>query len=161
MNSRTKGKRGELEAAKAWTAEVGGEARRGQQFHGGADSPDVVCEQHVHLEVKRTERGNPYDWIDQAVADAGEKVPVVLHRRNAREWLLIVRLTDVRRLAQEIVKETEGLGRGAVPDPLPCQGVPDAGAADGKPAGLFHACRRRRGPRCNKAAGFTGQNRTD
>jgi hypothetical protein len=161
MNSRTKGKRGELEAAKAWTAAVGGEARRGQQFHGGADSPDVVCEQNVHLEVKRTERGNPYHWIDQAVADAGEKVPVVLHRRNAREWLLVVRLTDVRRLAQAIVTETEGLGGDAVPRAVPCEGVPDAGAADGQPVGIFHACGRRRGSGCNKTAGFTGQNRTD
>jgi hypothetical protein len=161
MNSRTKGKRGELEAAKAWTAAVGGEARRGQQFCGGADSPDVVCEQHVHLEVKRTERGNPYHWIDQAVADAGEKVPVVLHRRNGREWLLVVRLTDVRGLAQEIVTQTEGLGRDAVPRAVPCQGVPDAGTPDGKPPGVLHACGRRRGPGCNKAAGLTGQNRAD
>jgi hypothetical protein len=161
MNSRSKGKRGELDAAKAWTAAVGGEARRGQQFHGGGDSPDVVCEQHVHLEVKRTERGNPYHWIDQAVADAGEKVPVVLHRRNGREWLLIVRLTDVRGLAQEIVTAAEGLGRDAVPCAVPCQGVPDAGTADGEPAGLLHACGRRGGPGCHKTPGLTGQNRTD
>jgi hypothetical protein len=131
MNSRTKGKRGELEASKAWTQLVGGEARRGQQFHGGADSPDVVCEQHVHLEVKRTERGNPYDWIDQAVADAGDKVPVVLHRRNGREWLLIVRLTDAARLAQEITPQAEAVGGGEIPSSVSGEGVPLPGGEDG------------------------------
>jgi hypothetical protein len=43
MNSRNKGKRGELEAAHMLTHE-GFPARRGQQFSGGTDSPDVVCE---------------------------------------------------------------------------------------------------------------------
>jgi hypothetical protein len=38
MNSRNKGKRGELEAAK-FLASEGFPARRGQQFSGGADSP--------------------------------------------------------------------------------------------------------------------------
>ena len=131
MNSRTKGKRGELEAAKAWSQMVGGSARRGQQFHGGADSPDVVCDQQVHLEVKRTERGNPYAWIDQSVADAGGKVPVVLHRRNGREWLLIVRLADVTRLAQETGAQDEALAGGAVPGQLPDPGVPHARQSDG------------------------------
>ena len=41
MNSRTKGKRGELELAKALRL-YGYDARRGQQYHGGADSPDVI-----------------------------------------------------------------------------------------------------------------------
>lgn len=131
MNSRTKGKRGELEAAKAWSQLVGGSARRGQQFHGGADSPDVVCDQQVHLEVKRTERGNPYDWIDQSVADAGGRVPVVLHRRNGREWLLIVRLADAPRLATEINPQDKGVAGGAVPGQLSDPGVSHASEQDG------------------------------
>jgi hypothetical protein len=81
MNSRNKGKRGELEAAK-FLASEGFPARRGQQFSGGTDSPDVVCEAlpGIHFEVKRTEKGNPYDWVAQAERDAGHKIPVVLHR---------------------------------------------------------------------------------
>jgi hypothetical protein len=60
MNSRNKGKRGELEAAK-FLASEGFPARRGQQFSGGTDSPDVLCEAlpRIHFEVKRTEKGNP------------------------------------------------------------------------------------------------------
>ena len=91
MNSRNKGKRGELEAAK-FLASEGFPARRGQQFLGGTDSPDIICESlpGIHFEVKRCEKGNPYDWIVQACADAGYKIPVVLHRRNDHEWLAIL-----------------------------------------------------------------------
>ena len=93
MNSRQKGKRGELEAAKFLTAE-GFPARRSQQYCGDTkgDSSDVLCDclPKLHFEVKRTERGNPYDWIAQAKRDAGEKLPVVLHRRNDSEWLAIL-----------------------------------------------------------------------
>jgi hypothetical protein len=120
MNSRQKGKRGELDAAKAWVQNVGGVARRGQQFAGGNDSPDVVTSfADIHLEVKRTERGNPYGWVDQAVADCQGKCPVVLHRRNNREWLAIVRLSDVQRLAEAVATKAKTLGGTAVPADLP------------------------------------------
>lgn len=95
-NSNLKGKRGERELA-AFLRERGFEARRGQQFKGGADSPDVVCEAlpTIHLECKRVEAGNLYNWLTQAVDDAGDKTPVVAHRRNNKEWVAIMRLTDL------------------------------------------------------------------
>jgi Holliday junction resolvase len=91
MNSRAKGCRGERE----WRdqlKEAGFSARRGQQFSGGTDSPDVVCPSlpSVHWEVKRVESGNPYGWMVQAVEDAGSKIPVVAHKRNGRPWLCII-----------------------------------------------------------------------
>jgi hypothetical protein len=123
MNSRAKGARAEREMAKVWSGLFGCEARRGQQFSGGSDSPDVVTSmENIHLEVKRVERGNPYGWVDQAVRDAGSKIPVVLHRRNNREWLAIVRLNDVPGLAREVSAQAAQLGV----DPLPCA-VPDPG----------------------------------
>ena len=102
MNSRQKGARGEREAAKFLTAE-GFAARRGQQFAGGTDSPDVVCESlpGLHFEIKRVERGNPYDWVAQAKRDAGYKLPVVLHRRNDCEWLAILPAQDFLRIVRE------------------------------------------------------------
>lgn len=125
MNSRAKGSRGERDAAKEWAQVMGGQARRGQQFSGGTDSPDVVTDfQDIHLEVKRTERGNPYHWIDQAVNDSGGKCPVVLHRRNNREWLAIVRLTDVPRLAKTVAEKAQAVGGSAVSADLPGQGLP-------------------------------------
>lgn len=95
MNSRAKGCRGELE----WRdqlREAGFTARRGQQFSGGTDSPDVICPSlpSIHWEVKRVEAGNPYGWHDQAKADAGEKIPVVSHKRNGRRWLAILDASD-------------------------------------------------------------------
>jgi len=91
-NSRSKGKVGELEFAH-FLSDRGLGARRGQQFSGGTDSPDVVCEglPGVHFEVKRVEAGNPYKWLEQAQRDAGlEKLPVVAHRKNGKDWVAIV-----------------------------------------------------------------------
>lgn len=145
MNSRSKGKRGELEASKEWASVMGGTARRGQQFAGGKDSPDVVSShENLHLEVKRCEAGNPYRWMDQAVRDAGGKVPVVLHRRNGEEWLLIVRLADAPRLAQEVGATAEAVGGSAVPADVPRSGVSQTGHKNERDAGVL-AVRRGRG----------------
>ena len=89
MNSREKGKRGE----RAWRDELranGYCARRGQQFSGGTESPDVVCEglPGFHFEVKAVEKLNVQDAFDQATHDAGDKVPIVAHRRSFRSWLV-------------------------------------------------------------------------
>jgi hypothetical protein len=115
MNSRQKGARGEREAAKVIAETFGCEARRGCQFAGGKDSPDVQTTlDGLHFEVKRVQRLNIHGAIDQAVNDAGEKVPCVLHRRDRTEWLLTVRLSDVTklaaRLAEALGKEDAGLG---------------------------------------------------
>lgn len=94
LNSRAKGAAGELELAH-YLQDKGLSARRGQQFHGGADSPDVVCDDltDVHLECKRVERIDLYAWMEQANTDAGEhKMPVVVFRKNKKKWLMIVEL---------------------------------------------------------------------
>ena len=136
INSRAKGARAEREAAKVWVetmaaAGIQTTARRGQQFAGGTESPDVVTSQeNIHLEVKRVEKGNPYQWVAQAVRDAGDKVPLVLHRRNGEEWLAIVRLRDVPRLAREVGPQAAGLVCAAISADVPVQGVPAERGAD-------------------------------
>ena len=52
--SRDKGKRGEREVASLLRS-YGYDTHRGQQYHGGKDSPDVVGLPGIHIEVKRTE----------------------------------------------------------------------------------------------------------
>lgn len=93
MNSRQKGKRGELEFVHFLKAH-GIEARRGQQYAGGTDSPDVIAGgvlEPCHIEVKRREAGNPYDWLDQAKRDSPQyKIPVVAHKRNGKDWIAIL-----------------------------------------------------------------------
>jgi len=111
MNSREKGKRGERQ----WRDELrehGYHARRGQQFSGSAESPDVVCDElgWAHFEVKAVERLNIEDAMEQARRDCqqistphpcplpdrggeggdsrGPKIPVVAHKRSHRPWLV-------------------------------------------------------------------------
>jgi hypothetical protein len=97
MNSRSKGKRGELEFAKYIVERFDGiniegepvTCRRGQQFCGGQDSPDVVTNLPCHFEVKRTSRLRLYEAVEQAVRDGGDKA-VVAHRANHKPWLAIL-----------------------------------------------------------------------
>ena len=69
--SRDKGKRGEREIA-GLLRDYGYDARRGVQYHGGADSPDVVGLPGVHIEVKRTETLSLYPAMEQAKHDAAQ-----------------------------------------------------------------------------------------
>lgn len=83
--SREKGKRGEREFAEL-LREHGFEARRGQQFAGGPDSPDIITDCPCHFEVKRTENFSP-SYIDQAERDADPRLqPVVVWKRNNAPW---------------------------------------------------------------------------
>ncbi len=101
--SRNKGKRGEREAASELQRLFGVPARRGCQYQGGDDSPDVVVDiPEVHIEVKRCEIFRLYDSLAQAIEDAGTKVPVVLHRQNCRPWVAVVPLNDLPRLAVQL-----------------------------------------------------------
>ena len=103
--SRQKGKRGEREAAAELAVVFGCEARRGVQYQGGPDSPDVVLDGvAVHVEVKRTETLSLYAATDQARHDAGGKIPLVLHRRNGKAWVAIVELEHLPALAAEVVR---------------------------------------------------------
>ena len=92
MNSRNKGKVGDLEFAALLRAE-GFDARRGQQFTGGADSPDVVSEAlaWLHFEIKRVQALNLADACAQAEGDCQGKPWVVAHRRNHAPWLITMR----------------------------------------------------------------------
>ncbi len=94
--SKRKGKTGELEAARELARLFGCQARRGQQFSGSPDSPDVVCDiPGLHWEIKRAERLSLYAALEQAIEDAGEETPVVLHRASRQPWVAIVRLDDL------------------------------------------------------------------
>ena len=91
--SRDKGKRGEREVASLLTL-CGYAARRGVQYQGGKDSPDVVGLPGVHIEVKRTERLDLYGALAQSIADSGEDMPIVVHRKNNCDWVVIQPLLD-------------------------------------------------------------------
>jgi hypothetical protein len=101
--SRQKGKRGEREAAAELAVVFACDARRGVQYQGGPDSPDVVLEGvNVHVEAKRVEALNLYAAIEQAREDAGGKVPMVWHRRNGKPSVVIVETARLVELARAI-----------------------------------------------------------
>jgi hypothetical protein len=104
-NSISKGKRGERDWAKWLRDNCNCEnARRGQQYQGGADSPDVVHGiPNTHCEVKRVEKLNLGKAMAQAVADCGDAIPYVAHRRNLGDWMVTVRADDLVAFAEMVV----------------------------------------------------------
>ena len=110
VNSREKGKVGERELA-GFLRELGvADARRGVQYQGGTESPDVCAETGlpgVHIECKRVERLDPWQAIKQATDDAGPgKIPAVFWRRNRRDWLVVLRAENFVRLIQDGKEKT-------------------------------------------------------
>ena len=103
-NSRQKGKRGELDAAESLRRLFCWTARRTQQFRGTSDSSDVEVAEtpEAFWEVKREERLNVFKALATAVAEAGGKLPVLMHRKNKTEWLVTVRLADLARLSEVV-----------------------------------------------------------
>lgn len=102
MNSKAKGKRGELQAA-AYLRRLGFKsARRGAQHKGGPDSPDVVVDElpNLHFEVKNSEGiglGTKAlaDALDQAERDAGEgRTGIVMWKNNRSKWGISWRFGD-------------------------------------------------------------------
>lgn len=108
INSRDKGARGERELARL-LSEAGYPARRGQQFSGGCDSPDVKCDslRALHFESKVTQRLDLYGALSQARRDAPSKIPVVAHKRNGAEWVVILPLSDFLRVFAPFIKEED------------------------------------------------------
>lgn len=101
MNSKRKGKNGELEVASI-LREYGYDAKRSVQYCGINGDADVVGLPHAHIEVKRVERLNLEDAMAQSKRDAKEgEIPTVFHRKNHCEWLVTLRLKDFMELYRE------------------------------------------------------------
>jgi len=101
-NSRQKGKRGELEVVHL-LQQHGYEARRGQQFKGTADSPDVIHNlPGFFIEVKLRQQLNLHAAIEKAQQETAEaagldypkETPIVFHRKNGKPWLVTMTAED-------------------------------------------------------------------
>ena len=106
--SRDKGKRGEREIAALFRAH-GFQARRGQQFKGGGDSPDVVHNiPGLHVEVKFRENVSLYAALDQVSRDAAvEDTPVVFMRKLRKPWIMVIDADDFLDLVEDRRKYVE------------------------------------------------------
>ena len=105
INSKSKGKRGELEFCRLARAE-GYEVRRTAQYCGNTgESADVVGLPGIHVEIKNCERLNVRDAMAQSVADAEAEgagnIPIVAHKKSRRPWLVTMRAEDFFALYRE------------------------------------------------------------
>lgn len=101
INSKAKGANGERELASK-LREHGYMCRRGQQYCGANGDADVVGLPHVHIECKRTERLQLYEAMTQAQSDAKDgEFPVVMHRKNNADWVVVMKLDDWMELFRE------------------------------------------------------------
>lgn len=76
--------------------EHGYEIERGGSLSFG-EVPDLVGLPGVHIEVKRVERLNVGEAMNQAIRDAEkfrDGIPALFHRRNRHPWLVTMRLED-------------------------------------------------------------------
>ena len=101
INSRQKGKAGELELAHK-LKEYGYDAKRSVQYNGKDGQADVLGLPSIHIECKRVEQLNLYNAMDQAKRDAknGDK-PAVFHRKNRCNWLVTMELDDFMGIYKE------------------------------------------------------------
>lgn len=102
INSKRKGKEGELELSHKLQEYGYSKARRSQQFAGINNDADLIGLDGIHIECKRVEKLNIYDAISQAIHDAKEGLlPTVFHRKNRCDWLVTMRLDDWMKLYNE------------------------------------------------------------
>jgi hypothetical protein len=106
INSRNKGKNGELELCHTLKEMFGWEARRSQQHCGDAGDADVVIEgmPTAFPEVKRVEKLNVMKAMEKAVEQCQGKTPLLFHRMNRSKvgWLLTIRLEDLMPLLEMV-----------------------------------------------------------
>lgn len=113
MNSREKGKRGELELAH-YLQENGYTAIRGQQYSGINGDADVVGLPGIHIECKRVESGWPGAEMEKAIAQSKRDayaeslkegrpmIPTVWHRKNRTKWKVTMDADDFMELYRRV-----------------------------------------------------------
>ena len=101
VNSKQKGARYEREVA-LLLRQYGYETRRSVQYSGRVEeSADVVGLPYMHIECKRYKnRAFDYDWIDQAIRDAKNRLAMVIHRTDNHRNLVTMEFHDWMRIYQ-------------------------------------------------------------
>jgi hypothetical protein len=136
INSRRKGKVGELEAAEVLRTTFGWNCGRTAQHCGNSeDSADLRITEAPSLwvEVKRVQALSVPKTMKKATEQCGRRCPVLLHRTNRSPvgWLLTIRLSDLPRLvhAYDVAQ-----GAALASPPLPHANA-SQGEGGGQPAG--------------------------
>lgn len=103
---RAKGARGERELARELTRVLDlekGTVYRSVQYCGKEGAGDLLGLPGVHIESKRTESLSLYKAMSQAIGDCGKDIPIVCHKRNLQQWLVICELRDLVKLSRAVV----------------------------------------------------------
>lgn len=151
INSRRKGKVGELEAAEMLRTLFGWSCGRTAQHCGNSeDSADLRITEAPSLwvEVKRVQALSVPKTMKKATEQCGRRCPVLLHRTNRSSvgWLLTIRLSDLPRLAHAFdVAEGSSMATPALPDEDSSESQ-----GGGKPAGHARALPRNKRKGHNK-----------
>lgn len=99
MRSQKKGRAGEIELSKILNS-YGIPAAPGNPLNFGS-VPDVTGIPGIHIEVKRVEKLNVGEAMNQAIRDSEkfhDGMPALFHRRNRQPWLVTMRLDDWMKL---------------------------------------------------------------
>lgn len=107
--SKSKGKRGELELVHELQNLGFANVYRSQQYRGSSDSADLIGIPGIHIECKRTESLSLYQALEQATKDSGNSgnLPAVFHRRNKKNWVVIMELKDWVSLFSRSINKSE------------------------------------------------------
>ena len=93
--SQRKGAAGERELTEI-LREYGYDCTRGGSLSFG-EVPDLSGLPGIHIEVKRVEKLNVVEAMEQSIRDSEqmfEGTPTLFHRRNRKPWLVTMRLED-------------------------------------------------------------------
>lgn len=104
--SQRKGRGGEIELSKILNGH-GIQAQPGNPLNFGK-VPDVIGVDGIHVEVKRVEKLNVGEAMNQAIRDSekfGDGMPALFHRRNRQPWLVTMRLDDWLKLYKGVRDE--------------------------------------------------------
>tara|TARA_Y100000401_G_scaffold91961_1_gene77797 strand:+ start:19918 stop:20280 length:363 start_codon:yes stop_codon:yes gene_type:complete len=105
-NSRRKGARGELAAAKELTRLFGCEARRSQQYCGVAGDADLITNMPgLHFEIKTVERLQLHKALEQAESDKNyHDRQIVIYKKNHKKFVAIMYLDDLGDISERITE---------------------------------------------------------
>ena len=106
MNSKSKGKRGELELVEALRTAGYDNARRSAQYCGNTgEAPDVVGMEGLHIECKRREQIQDEAFLQQAEKEAKKGlIPIVMYRRSREQWKVCLRLNVFMAIWSELTE---------------------------------------------------------
>jgi hypothetical protein len=103
--SRRKGNKAEQAVAKL-LRDRGWQARTSRSVQGVQGGPDIITDCPLAIEVKDQARMELAAWLDQAVAQADGRTPVVVHHRrgkgNPAEWYATLRVDDLLALLRDV-----------------------------------------------------------